>query len=770
MRCKTYKMILDLCDSMIEAVEYMINSNNYCLIDDCLSALSIILSKVEENPESLKSETFYQKISGLKNAFNEKSESLYAMVYDFARECKESIAYKIRVLFVAELGGKWDSMASVYYAMKERDDVIVDVVLEPIFRSVKLEDGTERKDIIYKDYLTPMGIEHIPYSKYDIKKVLPDITFISQPYESVTLPMFWPENIAKYSRLVYLPYYSATSLNKDLSPAFDSFFCLNTQEYSWRIVTQSERMKMYYKKYASRHGENVIVTGLPKWDYVSNLTKDKVPCPDEWKNKLSGKKVFLWNTHFNFSMNVYGSRILSEEGMEFLKIFQNDSNIALIWRPHPMTDTIVRVYYPHLLPVLQKLKDVVSQSDNMVLDKYESYEPCFIWSDALISDYSSIVDQYILLDKPILFTFKERDVYSMFKESYNAFGLIDYSDIPYSVCVEETKAFIYDVLNQKDIGKSGRNNVLRDFFALADGCCGKRATEQLINDLKSEIVCNAEENKSRCYCEIMLIGDFDSIKPCIDMCKSNDCSFAICDLFYKDSDSEYIIFGLDELKDYDFECICIVHKTAYEFIHKILIENFGVKEEKILNFWRVYHSTLPLMVCDRVMMNKNKTSYDGVILGLSHTEVGIDTERLDRDFCNLSVSSQDIYFQYQTLKYCLDKYSEKLSGLKYAIIETHDYNYFNFDTSMGHAAYKYLSWGGYNKEPHNFNDNPKLDISFDDALDNIYIIKCNNSSVSELEIWKKYFINIYDFIGYTGFSGNFILKDRTNFVTKEQIL
>jgi len=488
MRFSNYKLLNEMCDTFISALNIVKNTGDMSLKNECINFLYSISNNIEQNMDSLQSDSVIKCIESIISSFenNYEVDAIITLAEELSTLCKNEIKYKIRVLFVAELGGKWDSMASVYYAMKKRDDVIVDVVLQPIFRAVKLEDGTERTDIIYKDYLTPMGIEHIPYTKYDMEKTAPDMTFISQPYESVTVPMFWPENIAKYSRLVYLPYYSATSLNKELSPAFDSFFLLNTQEYAWRIVAQSERMKRYYKKFASRHGENVIVTGLPKWDYVKGITKESVPCPKEWKSKISGKKVFLWNTHFNFSGNVYGSRILSEEGMKFIELFINNSDIALIWRPHPMTETIVKVYYPQLLPVFQKLKDIVEQSDNMVLDKYESYAPSFVWSDALISDLSSIVDQYTLLDKPILLTFKEHSVYSKLKESYLESGLIDYSDLPYSIHVEETKKFIDNVVIQIDTGKAGRTNILNDFFALADGCCGERVSECLINALRYE--------------------------------------------------------------------------------------------------------------------------------------------------------------------------------------------------------------------------------------------------------------------------------------------
>ena len=62
-----------------------------------------------------------------------------------------------------------------------------------------------------------MGISHIPYFQYDISKELPDMAFISNPYESVTISKFWPENIAKFTRLVYLPYYTDMIINFESS-------------------------------------------------------------------------------------------------------------------------------------------------------------------------------------------------------------------------------------------------------------------------------------------------------------------------------------------------------------------------------------------------------------------------------------------------------------------------------------------------------------------------------------------------------------------------
>ena len=71
----------------------------------------------------------------------------------------------------------------------------------------------------------------------------------------------------------------------------------------------------------------------------------------------------------------------------------------------------------------------------------------------------------------------------------------------------------------------------------------------------------------------------------------------------------------------------------------------------------------------------------------------------------LAVSSQDIYYNYKTLEYCIDNYWEKIKDLKHIIIDMYDYEYFNFDTSLAKNIYRYFMWGGYNLDEHNMTRN-----------------------------------------------------------------
>jgi len=105
-------------------------------------------------------------------------------------------------------------MESVYEYMREDSRFDPIIVRTPVGRVVE-RDGKREQEIIYKDFLTPMGLPSLGYDAYSIEDDCPELAFISQPYESCTLEQFWPEYIAKYTRLVYLPYFLPAIVLKD---------------------------------------------------------------------------------------------------------------------------------------------------------------------------------------------------------------------------------------------------------------------------------------------------------------------------------------------------------------------------------------------------------------------------------------------------------------------------------------------------------------------------------------------------------------------------
>lgn len=768
MRFSTFSMMMELCASISDALTYMKLNSSAQLSDDCILAMNTIILNLEGNRSSVTDISLFDKAEQLKTKLATPSNNVdynatADALADFVESAKKGIKKIYKLLFVAELGGKWDSMSSVYYAAKKRDDCEVDIVVEPIFRAVTLPDGSVRTNLVNESFLPELGIEPIPYNKYSIEVQAPDITFISQPYESVTVPAFWPENIAKHSKLVYLPYFTIHTINNKLSSL--SFMNMPVQWHSWKIACQSEVMADYYRGMGTRKGENVVVTGLPKWDDPVNNADATYDFPEEWKKKLEGKKVFLWNTHFNIN----GVAELLQSRKKFLDFFKKRKDIALIWRPHPMTETIFKTYYPDRYKDYLHLIHTVDNSDNMVMDRNSSYLPAFSASDAMITDYSSLIDAYLFEDKPLLMMVED-SIEAGRKKWTTIDGLYDFSKIPFAATFDEQKEFINCVATGKNRYKENLEQLRKTYYVLADGKCGERLLNTVLEDYAKEIEPTEQElffenNKT------VLIGKLNESTACIKQLEANGMSFCFVEeLLDSEGSGGYDTISLKELPQYNNELVVITSRTDPSTLREFICDNYRIKRQHTILFWQLYNANIPIMVCDRVMMNPKKKSYDGLILGINHTEVGIVKEQLKGDWCNLAVSLQDLYFQHKTLEYCIQKYPQKLKNLKYAIIDLYDYTYFGYNTSYSRSAIKYLSYGGFNLDPHDFDKCHLNKATFIQTMSQLTESRFKYLTNMDLDIWDQIFPDIYEYADYEGFCSNYDnLRTRIRVVTDDDV-
>lgn len=487
-----YSLFVYLCQmfgTFQEAAEYIAKSQgrNRQLLSECIEGLGAVNTVLQNNQDSVLDPEIQESIGRCRrqcqelldeelDSPQEEKTRLAGNMKALWESFRKGISVKYKVVFFAELGQKWDSMSSLYEAFRARSDCETAVVIEPIFREATV-GGEKKRDVIYQDYLTPMGIPNIPYEFYDLSKELPDMAFISNPYESVTLEQFWPDNIAKYSKLVYVPYYT----NMASSESSVCALCgMPVATQAWRILAQSEEIMKMHRKYAPKHGANLLVTGLPKWDNILELKKAPETLPKGWKEKISGKKVFLWNSHFAVSPSEPGT--LLDYGQAIVDVFSGRKDIALIWRPHPMTSTIFKLYASAARPFWEKLVHTVESAPNMVFDTGLSYVPSFQASDALLSDFSSIIAQYMLTGKPVLWL----------KNKIDPRGKGYIEDTVHIDCLEQAEstrdiaAFIDRIVGGIDPGKEERLRCVRKDLPFADGHIGERTCSLLLEDLQRE--------------------------------------------------------------------------------------------------------------------------------------------------------------------------------------------------------------------------------------------------------------------------------------------
>lgn len=238
-------------------------------------------------------------------------------------------------------------------------------------------------------------------------------------------------------------------------------------------------------------------------------------------------------------------------------------------------------------------------------------------------------------------------------------------------------------------------------------------------------------------------------------------------LWNNESGPEYLISEFFSASD----CIVIavkdrgLAKQLYEFL-KVLPES---SSKCIVDFYLFYNATIPSMTCERVLENPLNKKFQGMILGISHAMTAIVPRFLDISFCNLAVSSQDLYYNLKTMEYCIDKYYSKIKDIQYLIIDMFDYNYFNFDvTSCGLLAIDYYESGGYTLDGHNFNRNPAFGCSFDDFTLAMLYNKYQYIDEEQMDFWEMLFGDVHKHNGYAEFCPYPDLYKRMHILTDEE--
>lgn len=492
MRFSMYRKLLGAVDSLAQAAQFLESNagSPVCaqLLQNSTQLLSIVKSDVAQEKtvgaaaELLSAlDACTRTVDAQKSAFAGGAMAPCADWNAFAQLRPLFVAQvkpRYRILFVAELGQKWDSMSSLYEAFKAREDCDVAVVLSPIFRVVRTPEGGVRQDVIYQDYLTPLGIPFLPFSGYHVEQDCPDMALISNPYESVTLREFWPEYLAAHTRLVYVPYFTERVVDAE---SIEAHCRMPVAGCAWRILAQSPGMKAMHEKYAPRRGENVLVTGLPKWDNIAELRSKPSSLPEGWAAKLRGRKVFLWNTHYSIGSK---TATLLDYGRKLVSFFAGRRDLALIWRPHPMTATIFKLYHSEGAPLWNELQYTVQQADNMILDETVSYAPAFQCADALLSDFSSIMPQFMLTDKPALWLKRPPEAIGGKQPEYEYLIHVDSVDMAENW--KGIEAFLERTAAGEDSCKEARRCATEEGMPFADGHVGERACGLLMRQLKEE--------------------------------------------------------------------------------------------------------------------------------------------------------------------------------------------------------------------------------------------------------------------------------------------
>lgn len=499
--------ISQLLASISEGVIYignMIGNGREAVFNDCVDSICSIEEVIQKQiTDKNRFEVYNQIFNNIISLLQELKEqllnnrdvnALVKQLLDKVSMMKQMIDAeegKLEVVFMPYKASMWDCMESVWeQATKEE---ICDCYVVPIPYYEK-KDGKVYKEV-YEGDIFPDSVKITHYNNYNLADRNPDIIFIHNPYDGYNIittvhPNYYSDELKKYTNnLVYIPYFVAgvytdceSTLRSTAMPAF--------KNVDW-IIAQSEAHKQMLLR-VGIDTNKVLVCGNPKFDAALRTLEGHYSTPNEWVEKFQGKKVFLYNS--SISNLLVDNESLKKLDKEIDEIISNP-NCGIIWRPHPLLEATIIAMRDNLQKQYMKIKRKILQSPNAVIDNNASTYPAIQMSDALISDYSSVMFQYAATGKPILCV----DVnYKVFVDSTPLILAINYSsyyfmnpwvpgeqikynpEIMADINGTSVKQFVEMILADQDPRKEQRMKELHESITNVDGKCGEKTFVQLL--------------------------------------------------------------------------------------------------------------------------------------------------------------------------------------------------------------------------------------------------------------------------------------------------
>ncbi len=247
------------------------------------------------------------------------------------------------------------------------------------------------------------------------------------------------------------------------------------------ILSIGEYLTNYLSYFFGVGKDKLAVLGYPRTDYFFSDTSDVQKKFNEKFKLEKYSKVILWMPTFrkNKNKSVYEVKMISETGLPILteekafvdfNSFLSKHNLMFILKVHPAQEE---------LPIFKSKYSNILILSNRDLGEMHVQPYQFIpLSDALVTDYSTVCIDYMLLDRPIIFTLDDYDDYANSRGFYPP-NAIDYMPGYHVYNIKEMEDAILEIADGKDIHKSDRDKLMPIMHQYTDGNSSKRVLDFL---------------------------------------------------------------------------------------------------------------------------------------------------------------------------------------------------------------------------------------------------------------------------------------------------
>ena len=314
---------------------------------------------------------------------------------------------KINIVFVCHRPAVWGSLFSVYNALE--NDELFDVKIVAIPNKKEMPKlGFEHENYIsegaedfWKTYGCINGYDYETREWLDLRTLQPDYVFFQMPYNIVRVHQYKSYVVSKYAKLCYVHYASNFIGSGILEESTPMDFVQNVSMFFTQNEIDDKLIRGVLKKYGNNFTKTFL-TGFPRYD---GLEKYKDAGSSLWNYPRSDNKFrIIWTPRW--CTNEGNCNFFDYKDV-LLEYCAEHPEIDFIFRPHPQA--FIGLNATGELPEKEAAlyKAEYDKHPNTKIDYSKKYLTTFYSSDCMITDISSIVAEYFLTGKPIVYCHKK---------------------------------------------------------------------------------------------------------------------------------------------------------------------------------------------------------------------------------------------------------------------------------------------------------------------------------------------------------------------------
>ncbi len=244
----------------------------------------------------------------------------------------------------------WDALAEIHELMLQDPRFEVKVVAVP--RRLT-GDGEFDDASAASGFFDSIGVEHevagatpagsAGQTPFNLEAFAPDYVFINYPWQRNYQPQFRVENLAKFTRVAYVPYYSlpmagegfeahTTASNPTHPSVAPHLYTQRSHQLASLIFTQTADVAEAYAQ-TSRGNSHVHFVGSTKIDALTHEVQ---------KFEVDDRLTLVWAPHHSYSPHWLNFGVFAQMHTQMLAWAAAHPEVEVILRPHPfMFGTLV---------------------------------------------------------------------------------------------------------------------------------------------------------------------------------------------------------------------------------------------------------------------------------------------------------------------------------------------------------------------------------------------------------------------------------------------